>query len=56
MKLLREAYFSNTNSSREIPRQNIALVSDMGLVAGILEAVMYQANANSGSKNTFLFR
>lgn len=63
MKLLREAYFSNTILTKEISHQNIALISDMGLVKGILEAVMHQANANNnnisangGPKNTFLFR
>lgn len=63
MKLLREVYFPNTLTSREIRDRNTAYISDMGLVTGIIEAVMYQANANnnnftanSGPKNTFLFR
>lgn len=63
MRLLRDEYYSKPISPEAMPYQNFALISDLGLVWGILKAVMYQANVNSGNfagkegaKNTFLFR
>lgn len=56
MSLLRNAYYSNEISAEAMPYQNFALLSDLGLVWGILKAVMYQANTNNNFFNTFLFR
>lgn len=60
MRLLRKAYFQSIDATEDVPHRNIAFISDMGLVDGILKAVLYQANANNrkigGTKNTFLFR
>lgn len=56
MEKLRLAYFSNATTADAINRANLALMSDLEITDGVLKAMALQANANSGQKNTFLFR
>lgn len=62
MVKLRKAYFDNVTTIDEILRQNIAYLSDVITRDAILQAVVFQASANSNGndksqpKNTFLIR
>lgn len=62
MELLRIGYYPNAADGNETQRRNIALLSDLNFVYGILKAAILQTDANnrgsdqSQHKNTFLFR
>lgn len=56
--LLWKEYFENVTTPEQINQQNIAFISDMALRAGVLQSIMFQADANNNGpikKNTFVY-
>lgn len=59
---LRTAFYLNVTNADEIKRRNIALISNLGFIDGILKSTIYQTMANnkgidkSQHRNTFLMR